>query len=144
MFPELIIIIGPTAAGKSDRAMDLAPRVGGEIISADSRHVYCRMDIGTNKPSLADRSIVPHHLIDLREPHEPFSLGEYVRLARAAMEDVRRRGKVPLLVGGTGQYVRALLEGWRVPEVLLSGDHGAIARWRAQQVGRAQGEGESG
>ena len=117
MQPELIVIIGPTAAGKSARAMELAPHIGGEIVSADSRHVYRRMDIGTNKPTRADRSIVPHHLIDLREPHENFSLGEYVRLARVTIEDVRSRGKVPLLVGGTGQYVRALLEGWRVPEV---------------------------
>lgn len=114
---NLIVIIGPTAAGKSARAMELAPRVGGEIVSADSRHVYRRMDIGTNKPSLIDRVIVPHHLIDVREPHEPFALGEYVRLARTVIEDARARGKVPLLVGGTGQYVRALLEGWRVPEV---------------------------
>lgn len=118
MRPELIVIIGPTAAGKSARALALAPTLeaGVEIISADSRHIYRRMDIGTNKPTHMDCSIVPHHLINLREPHESFSLGEYVRLARAAIADVRARGKVPLLVGGTGQYVRALLEGWRVPE----------------------------
>ena len=117
MRPKLIVIIGPTAAGKSARAMALAPTLeaGAEIISADSRHIYRRMDIGANKPTPQDRSIVPHHLIDLREPHESFSLGEYVRLARAAIADVRARGKVPLLVGGAGQYVRALLEGWRVP-----------------------------
>lgn len=118
MRPKLIVIIGPTAAGKSARALALAPTLeaGAEIISADSRHIYRRMDIGTNKPTRVDCSIVPHHLIDLREPHESFSLGEYVRLARAAIADVHARGKVPLLVGGTGQYVRALLEGWRVPE----------------------------
>ncbi len=132
---DLIVIIGPTAAGKSARAMDLAPRMGGEIISADSRHVYRRMDIGTNKPSLQDRSIVPHHLIDLREPREPFSLSEYVRLARAAMQDARERGKVPLLVGGTGQYARALLEGWRVPEVPPRED----IRLRWQALADAQG-----
>lgn len=112
----LIVIVGPTAAGKSARGMALARDIGGEIVSADSRHIYRRMDIGTNKPTRADCSIVPHHLIDLREPHESFSLGEYIRLARAAIADVRARDKVPLLVGGTGQYVRALLEGWRVPE----------------------------
>jgi tRNA dimethylallyltransferase len=132
---DLIVIVGPTAAGKSARAMDLAPRLGGEIVSADSRHVYRRMDIGTNKPSLQDRSIVPHHLIDLREPREPFSLGEYVRLARAAMQDVRERGKVPLLVGGTGQYVRAVLEGWRVPEAPPRED----IRLRWQALAGAQG-----
>ena len=115
--PQLIVIIGPTAAGKSAYAMTLAPEVGGEIISADSRHVYRRMDIGTNKPTPAERLAVPHHLFDLRDPHESFSLGEYVALARALLIDVRARGNVPLLVGGTGQYVRAVLEGWTVPEV---------------------------
>ncbi|MGQ9815853.1 MAG: tRNA (adenosine(37)-N6)-dimethylallyltransferase MiaA [Candidatus Roseilinea sp.] len=124
MRPKLIVIIGPTAAGKSARALALAPMLeaGVEIISADSRHIYRRMDIGTNKPTRMDCSIVPHHLINLREPHESFSLGEYVRLARPAIADVRARGKVPLLVGGTGQYVRALLEGWRVPEAPPSPD----------------------
>ncbi len=138
--PELVIIIGPTAAGKSARAMDMAPRLGGEIISADSRHVYKRMDIGTNKPSPQERQAVPHHLIDIREPHESFSLGEYVALARAAIKDVQIRGKVPLLVGGTGQYVRAVLEGWQVPQVpphpavrerwlAFTTEHGCAALW---------------
>jgi tRNA dimethylallyltransferase len=115
--PDLIVIVGPTAAGKSALAMQMASRMGGEIISADSRHVYRGMDIGTNKPSLADQRAVPHHLIDIRAPHASFSLSEYVRLARAAIDDVMARGKAPMLVGGTGQYVRALLQGWQVPEV---------------------------
>ncbi|BCX05461.1 MAG: tRNA dimethylallyltransferase [Candidatus Roseilinea sp.] len=115
--PDLIAIIGPTAAGKSAYAMTLAPQVNGEIVSADSRHVYRRMDIGTNKPTPAEQHLVSHHLIDLREPHERFSLGEYVELAQAAIADIRARGKTPLLVGGTGQYVRAVLRGWRVPPV---------------------------
>lgn len=115
--PDLIVIIGPTAAGKSALAMEMAPRINGEIISADSRHVYRGMDIGTNKPSPTDQRAVPHHLIDLREPHESFSLSEYVRLARTAIDDVIARGNTPMLVGGTGQYVRALLQGWQVPEV---------------------------
>lgn len=114
---RLIVVVGPTAAGKSTRAMALAPQVDGEIVSADSRHVYRGLDIGTNKPTREERSSVPHHLLDLRDPHENFSLGEYVTLARNAITDVQRRGKVPLLVGGTGQYVRAVLEGWQVPEV---------------------------
>lgn len=115
--PDLIVIIGPTAAGKSALAMQMAPRAGSEIISADSRHVYRGMNIGTNKPSHADQLAVPHHLIDIREPHESFSLSEYARLARAAIDNVIERGKTPMLVGGTGQYVRALLQGWQVPEV---------------------------
>lgn len=115
--PELIAVIGPTAAGKSAYAMALAPQVNGEIVSADSRHVYRRMDIGTNKPTPAEQHLVRHHLIDLREPHERFSLGEYVELAQATIADIHARGKTPLLVGGTGQYVRAVLRGWRVPPV---------------------------
>ena len=115
--PDMFMIVGPTAAGKSARAMEMAARLNGEIISADSRHVYRRMDIGTNKPTQTDQQAVPHHLLDLREPHESFSLAEYVRLARSAIDDVRARGRLPMLVGGTGQYVRALLQGWQVPEV---------------------------
>ena len=137
---QLIVIMGPTAAGKSARAMALAPRVDGEIVSADSRHVYRRMDIGTNKPTPQERSAIPHHLIDIRDPHESFSLGEYVALARTAIHDVQSRGKVPLLVGGTGQYIRAVLEGWQVPEVpphpeirarwmALADEQGAPALW---------------
>ncbi len=125
--PDLIAIIGPTAAGKSAYAMALAPQVNGEIVSADSRHVYRRMDIGTNKPTPEEQQAVRHHLIDLRDPHERFSLGEYVALAQVAIADIRARGKVPLLVGGTGQYVRAVLRGWRVPPVPPHDD--LRARW---------------
>lgn len=113
----LYIIVGPTAAGKSARAMELASRVDGEILSADSRHVYRRMSIGTNKPTPAERAAAPHHLLDLREPWESFSLAEYVALARTALADVLARNRTPMLVGGTGQYIRALVEGWQVPEV---------------------------
>ncbi len=115
--PELIAIIGPTAAGKSAYAMALAPQVNGEIVSADSRHIYRHMDIGTNKPTPDEQRRVRHHLLDLRDPHERFSLGEYVELAQTAIADIHARGKTPLLVGGTGQYVRAILRGWRVPPV---------------------------
>jgi tRNA dimethylallyltransferase len=115
--PGLIAVIGPTAAGKSARALAMAGQVGGEIISADSRHIYRRMDIGTNKPTPDERRRIPHHLLDLRDPDEEFSLADYVLLARRAIEDVRARGRIPLLVGGTGQYVRALLRGWQVPAV---------------------------
>jgi tRNA dimethylallyltransferase len=114
---HLIVIIGPTAAGKSARAMELALARGGEIVSADSRHVYRGMSIGANKPTPAEQARVRHHLLDLRDVHESFSLGEYVALARTTLSDVSARGKVPLLVGGTGQYVRAVLEGWQVPAV---------------------------
>lgn len=135
--PEMIAIVGPTASGKSAYAMALAPQVNGEIVSADSRHIYRRMDIGTNKPTRDEQRLVRHHLIDLRDPHESFSLSEYVALARAAIADIRARGKTPLLVGGTGQYVRALLRGWRVPPVPPHDD--LRAKWLryAQEHGQA-------
>jgi tRNA dimethylallyltransferase len=125
----LVVIVGPTAAGKSARAMALAPAIQGEIVSADSRHVYRRMDIGSNKPSLEEQVAVRHHLLDLRDVDEAFSLAEYVSLARAAIADILARGKTPMLVGGTGQYVRALLEGWQVPEV--PPDEALRAHWLA-------------
>ncbi len=133
----MIVIVGPTAAGKSARAMALAPSVNGEIISADSRHVYSGMDIGTNKPSAAERAAVPHHLLDLRPPEHSFSLAEYVALARPAIEAIQARGGTPMLVGGTGQYVRALLEGWQVPAV--PPNDAARARWQsfAHEQGQA-------
>ncbi|MDW8396281.1 MAG: tRNA (adenosine(37)-N6)-dimethylallyltransferase MiaA [Anaerolineae bacterium] len=125
----LIAIIGPTAAGKSALALSVAAHLDGEIVSADSRHVYRRMNIGTNKPTPREQAQVTHHLLDLREPWEGFSLGEYLTLARAVIEDVCARGKTPLLVGGTGQYVRAVLEGWQTPPV--PPDESVRARWLA-------------
>ena len=109
----LIAIVGPTAAGKTA----LAGRLDGEIIGADSRQVYRHMDVGTAKPMAEERAAAPHHLIDVVDPDEPFSLGLWLELAQAALDDVWSRGKQPLLAGGTGQYVWALLEGWRVPRV---------------------------
>ncbi|MFB3053542.1 MAG: tRNA (adenosine(37)-N6)-dimethylallyltransferase MiaA [Dehalococcoidia bacterium] len=117
MTPRLIAIVGPTATGKTSLAVELAIRFDGEIIGADSRQVYRRMEIGTAKPTTGERSRARHHLIDVVEPDEPFSLGRWLELAQAALEDVWSRGGQPLLVGGTGQYVWALLEGWRVPRV---------------------------
>lgn len=118
---RVIAIVGPTASGKSRLAMNMAETVGGEIIGADSRQIYRHMDIGTAKPSLEDRQRVPHHLIDIIEPSEEYSVALYVRQARAAIADILNRGGVPIVVGGTGQYVWALLEGWNVPEA--SPDH---------------------
>jgi len=113
----LIAIIGPTATGKTALAIALAQRLGGEIVGADSRQVYRHMDIGTAKPTAEERALVPHHLIDVVDPDQEFSLAQYLEQAGAALEDVWSRGKQPLLVGGSGQYVWALLEGWRVPRL---------------------------
>lgn len=114
---RLVAVVGPTAAGKSDLAVALAKRFGGEIVNADSRQVYRGMDAGTAKPSRETRARLPHHLYDIVDPAESYSLARYRRDALAACEDIWARGRVPWLVGGTGQYVWALLEGWRVPEV---------------------------
>ena len=114
---RLIAIVGATATGKTALGIELARRLDGEIIGADSRQVYRYMDIGTAKPTPEERAAAPHHLIDVVDPDEPFSLGTWLDLARAALPDIWARGKQPILVGGTGQYIWALLEGWRVPRV---------------------------
>jgi tRNA dimethylallyltransferase len=113
----VIAIVGPTAVGKSELALHLAQYFPLEIISADSRQVYRYMDIGTNKPSLAERAAVPHHVIDVVEPDEGFSLAMYHRLTFEALQDIRQKGKLPLLVGGSGLYVWSLIEGWTIPQV---------------------------
>ncbi len=104
-------IVGPTASGKTDLAMALARRLPVEIVVADSRQVYRGMDIGTAKPEAAARAEVPHHLIDLVDPDEPFTVADWVERARALLPEVAARGRLPLLVGGTGLYVSALLDG---------------------------------
>ena len=108
-------IVGPTASGKSAWALELAQALDGEIISADSRQLYRRLEIGSAKPTAAERAQIPHHCLDLREPIEPISLAEYLDAARTAIADVQSRGKPAIVVGGSGQYVWALLEGWIVP-----------------------------
>ena len=113
----LVAIIGPTAVGKSELALHLAQYFPLEIISADSRQVYRYMDIGTNKPSLAERAAVPHHVIDVIEPDEDFSLAMYHQLAAEALKAIKQKGKLPLLVGGSGLYVWSLVEGWKIPQV---------------------------
>jgi len=114
---RLVAVIGPTGIGKSRLALHLANAFDGEIVSADSRQVYRFMDIGTAKPAPRELSLVPHHLVDFINPDEDFSLGQYLRLARQAIEDIFERVRQPFLVGGTGLYVKAVLEGWQVPEV---------------------------
>jgi tRNA dimethylallyltransferase len=121
MLPEnlakpLVLIVGPTGVGKSEFAIQLAERINGEIISADSRSFYRKMDIGTAKPSEEDMRRIRHHLINIAEPNETISLIQFTKLANEAILNIHQRGRVPFLVGGTGQYVRAILEGWEVPE----------------------------
>jgi len=114
---HVIAIVGPTASGKSSLAMEFADAVNGEIIGADSRQVYRHMDIGTAKPTLNDRLRVQYHLIDIVDPDNDYSLALFVRQARETINAVLSRDRVPIVVGGTGQYVWGLLEGWDVPNV---------------------------
>jgi tRNA dimethylallyltransferase len=111
----LLVIVGPTAVGKTAQALDLAERFKGEIISADSRQLYRGMDIGTAKPSLSDRARIPHHLIDTLAPDELFTVAEFQRLAHLAIDAIHGRGNLPILVGGTGQYIQAVVSGWSIP-----------------------------
>ena len=113
----LTAIVGPTAVGKTALAVALAQQLGAEIVSADSRQLYRLMDLGTAKPTPAERTAAPHHLLDLCDPDEPFSLAAYQELATHAIAAIVARGRPPLLVGGTGQYLAAVLEGWQVPRV---------------------------
>ncbi|MCX6003804.1 MAG: tRNA (adenosine(37)-N6)-dimethylallyltransferase MiaA [Chloroflexi bacterium] len=114
---KLVAIVGPTGIGKTKLAIQLARRFNGEIVNADSRQIYRHMNIGTAKPTQEELSLIPHHLIDIIEPDREFSLAEYQRLAYNAISDVQTRSKLPFLVGGSGLYVWAVLEGWLVPAV---------------------------
>jgi len=107
----LLAIVGPTASGKSSLALALAERWGGELVNCDSLQLYRSLDIGTAKPSPAERARVPHHLLDILEPEEQFSAGEYARRGRAILAEITARGRLPIVVGGTGFYLRALIDG---------------------------------
>ncbi|MDQ3854762.1 MAG: tRNA (adenosine(37)-N6)-dimethylallyltransferase MiaA [Chloroflexota bacterium] len=111
------MILGPTASGKTALALELTERLGGEIVSLDSRQVYCLMDIGTAKPTAQERARAPHHGLDVVFPNETWTLAQHQQLTYSAIAAVRSRGKLPILVVGTGQYLRAVLEGWTVPAV---------------------------
>ena len=113
----LIAILGPTAVGKTETSLKLAAEFHGEIVSADSRQVYRGMDIGTAKPTQDEQRRAPHHLLDVVNPDETFNLSDYQHHAYAAISDIHARGHVPVLVGGTGLYVRAVLEGLSIPRV---------------------------
>jgi tRNA dimethylallyltransferase len=114
---NLLVVVGPTAVGKTALSLDLARRFRGEIISADSRLIYRGMDIGTAKPTPAERASVTHHLIDICDPDETITLAQYQRRAYQTIDQVQALGNLPILVGGTGQYVNAVVEGWGIPAV---------------------------
>ena len=107
-----IVLTGPTAVGKTEMAVELAEELGGEIISADSRQIYRHMDIGTAKPGKAELSRVRHHLIDLIDPDETYSAGRFGRAARQLLRDIEARGRTPIVVGGSGLYIAAVVDGF--------------------------------
>ena len=107
----LVLIAGPSAAGKTSHSIELCARISAEIVNADSMQVYRRMEIGTAKPTLEQRRIVPHHLIDVVDPDEPFDAARYLYFAGPVIEDIQKRGKLPLVVGGTGLYMKVLTRG---------------------------------
>ena len=115
--PNMVVVIGPTAIGKTQLAIYIAEQFSGEIINTDSRQVYRYMDIGTAKPSISDRTRVPHHMIDINLPDTDFSLGEFIKLANVSIEQITERGNLPIICGGTGQYVWGIVEGWAVPNI---------------------------
>jgi len=113
----LIIILGPTGVGKTEISLQLATLLDGEIISCDSRLFYRGMDIGTAKPSSAEQARIPHHLVDIADPDQVWSLAMFLQAAHHIIAEIQARGKLPFLVGGTGQYIRAIVDHWQIPEV---------------------------
>jgi tRNA dimethylallyltransferase len=129
----LVIILGPTAVGKTAVSIALARRLNGEIVSADSRLLYRGMDIGTAKPMPAEMQGIPHHLIDVVDPDETWSLAIYQREAHCMIDRIHSRGRLPFLVGGTGQYIRSIVEGWHIPpQKPDSALREAITHWAAE------------
>ena len=117
MKPKVIAVVGPTASGKTDLAIKIAQENNGEVVSADSRLVYKGFDIACAKPTIEERQGIPHHLIDIVEPEYDYSVGDYYRDAKKAIEDVLSRDKLPVVAGGTGLYFRILLENYNLPTV---------------------------
>jgi tRNA dimethylallyltransferase len=148
----VIAIIGPTGIGKTAMAVALSKHIPAEVVNADSRQIYRQMDIGTAKPTPEERAAVPHYLIDIVDPDQTLTMAEYQGMAYKAIDEIHGRGKTALLVGGTGQYVTALLEGWQAPEVppnetiraeleAFTAEHGALALFeRLREVDPASAE----
>ena len=117
MINKSIVIVGPTASGKTDLSLKLAKRLGSSVINTDSRLFYKNLDVGTGKPSKIQRDEIKHHLIDILGPTEDFSISGFIKKASKAISQIITDGKIPILVGGSGQYTKALIEGWDIPKV---------------------------
>ena len=137
MMMPILVIVGPTAVGKTELAIEIARRVDGEIISADSMQIYQGLDIGTAKPTNTERQGIPHHMLDIMDPSEEFSVAEYQAMVEEILEDMDLRDKVPILTGGTGLYIKAVLEGF------LFGAEGKDEDFRAELHGLAETQGNS-
>ena len=135
---KIVAIVGPTGIGKSNLAFHISQGIYSEIISADSRQVYRRMDIGTAKPSKDEMSLIPHHLIDIINPDESFSLADYQQQCNAYIEDIFGRSRLPLLVGGSGQYVWAIIEGWNIPKVIPDIEYREALEKKAAEIGKEE------
>ena len=131
----LLVVCGPTASGKTGLAIDLALRLGGEVVSADSMQVYKGMDIGTAKPTPREMRGVPHHLISIRHPDEAFSVAQYAQIAREAIADIHARGKLPVLAGGTGLYIKAIADNIQYGQIPRDADLREELRRRARDLG---------
>ncbi len=131
----LVAVVGPTASGKTGLGIAIAKHYGGEVVSADSMQIYRTMDIATAKPTLEEMDGVPHHLVDFWDPDNPFSLAEYIELAKKAIDDIHSRGKLPVLVGGTGLYVNTLLDN------VTLGESGGDEALRAELLREAEEKG---
>jgi tRNA dimethylallyltransferase len=135
---KIVAIVGPTGIGKSNLAVQISKSIDSEIVSADSRQVYRLMDCGTAKPSKDEMSLVPHHLIDIINPDDSYSLAEYQQQCKSIIDDISGRNKLPLLVGGSGQYVWAVLEGWGIPEVAPDMEYRKMLENKAVEIGKEE------
>jgi len=134
----LIAVVGPTAVGKSALGISIAQKFKGEIVNADSRQIYKHMDIGTAKPGRVERSAVPHHLLDIIEPDQSYSISLYQKSAVEVISSVHKQDKLPVLVGGSGQYVWAVIEGWQIPQVEPDPDFRKLMYSKAKSSGTGQ------
>lgn len=132
--PPLLVLLGPTACGKTALSLEIAKKFNAEIISADSRQVYKHMDIGTDKIPLEKRQGILHHLIDVVEPSERFTVADFKKLAEEKIDDILKHGKLPLLVGGTGLYIRALVQNFSIPQENPALRQKLVKEWRENGI----------
>ena len=131
----MVAIVGPTAIGKSSLSITISQAFNGEIVNADSRQIYRYMDIGTAKPGKAEQSIIPHHLLDIIYPNEAYSVVLYKASADSAIDRIQAAGKLPVMVGGSGQYIWSVIEGWQIPQVEPNHDFRANLQRKADSTG---------